>query len=265
MNVRFTHWIFLLLSFCVSELVQAQGGVADKRPALFLIGDSTVKNGSGAGGGGLWGWGNPLDQFFDTNQIRIVNRALGGRSSRTFLTEGLWDKVLSEVKPGDYVIMQFGHNDGGPLTGPKGRASLKGNGDETQEVVHEKDGTKEVVHTYGWYLRKYISDAKAKGATPIVCSLVPRNIWQNDKVVRASSTYGKWAEEAARQEKAYFVDLNDLVARKYENLGQQKVTTEFFLKEHTHTTLSGAVFNAQRLVEALKDLEGCGLGKFVKL
>jgi lysophospholipase L1-like esterase len=56
-----------------------------------------------------------LADYFDTAKINVVNRARGGRSSRTFLTEGLWDQVMGALKPGDYVIMQFGHNDPGPL------------------------------------------------------------------------------------------------------------------------------------------------------
>jgi len=82
-------------------------------PTLFLIGDSTVRNGDATGSNGQWGWGEPLVNLFDPTRVTIVNRAIGGRSSRTFLTEGRWDKVLSELKPGDFVMMQFGHNDGG--------------------------------------------------------------------------------------------------------------------------------------------------------
>src|SRR5438046_3603940 len=125
----------------------------------------------------------------DATKIKIENRAIGGRSSRTFLPEGRWVEVLADLKSSDFVLMQFGHNDGGPLTQGRARASLKGNGEETQEVTDEKTGKKETVHTYGWYIRKYIADAKAKGATPIVCSPIPRNMWKHDKVLRAANDY----------------------------------------------------------------------------
>ena len=82
-------------------------------PTLFLIGDSTVKNGRDNGAGGLWGWGNPIADCFDKTRIHVDNSALGGTSSRSFQTTGLWDKVLARLKPGDFVIMQFGHDDGG--------------------------------------------------------------------------------------------------------------------------------------------------------
>ena len=108
---------------------------------IFLIGDSTVRNGKGDGGGGLWGWGNYLAAHFDTNKVSVSNRALGGRSSRTYFTEGLWEKVRTDLRPGDFVLMQFGHNDGGEIAkGDRPRASLKGNGDDSKDVVVEITG-----------------------------------------------------------------------------------------------------------------------------
>jgi lysophospholipase L1-like esterase len=231
------------------------------QPTLFLIGDSTVKNGRGDGAGGLWGWGDVLAPRFDAAKIRVENRALGGRSSRTFLTEGLWEKVLASMKPGDFVLMQFGHNDGGELfNGTRPRASLKGNGDDTKEGVVEQTGKTETVHSYGWYLRRYIADAKAKGATPIVLSQIPRNMWRDGKVNRASNDYGKWAAEAAKQGSALFIDLNEIVAKCYEELGAEKVGAELFTAaDHTHTTRAGAMLNAACVVEGIRSLKDCPL------
>ena len=234
----------------------------DHRPTLWIIGDSTVKNGSGKGSDGLWGWGDPIAEYFDKSKITVANRALGGRSSRTYFTEGLWDKVLTGVKPGDFVLMQFGHNDGGPLTGGRARASLKGNGQETQDVTDQKTGKKETVHTYGWYIRKYIADAKARGATPIVCSPIPRNMWKAGKVARASNDYGKWAAEAAKAENVPFVDLNERIAARYETLGEERVKI-FFPGDHTHTNLAGAQLNASIVVEGLKALKDCPLATYL--
>src|SRR5262249_10484959 len=132
-----------------------------KLPTLFLIGDSTVKNSWDLGTDGLWGWGKPLEFYFDKEKINVENQALGGTSSRSY-QKANWPGVLALVKPGDFVMMQFGHNDGARTLG---RSSLRGNGEETQEEGMGE--AKETVHTYGWYIRKYITDTKAKGATPI--------------------------------------------------------------------------------------------------
>lgn len=235
-----------------------------RRPTLFLVGDSTVNNGSGKGDGGLWGWGAPIAGYFDAAKIAVQNRARGGRSSRTFFTEGLWAKVLAELNPGDFVLMQFGHNDGGPLSGPKARASLKGNGDETQEAPIEGSDKTETVHSYGWYLRNYIADAKAKGATPIVLSPIPRNIWKDGKVARAAGSYSRWAAEAAKACGAQFIDLNELVARRYEAEGAEKVGADYFTAaDHTHTTAAGARVNAAAVIEGVKTLAGCPLKDFL--
>jgi rhamnogalacturonan acetylesterase len=235
-----------------------------KLPTVFIIGDSTVKNGRDNGAGGLWGWGNPIAGYFDKSRINVENRALGGTSSRSFQTSGLWDKVLAAVKPGDFVIMQFGHNDGGgALDDSRARATIRGSGDESREVTLQGSGRTEVVHTFGWYMRKYIADSKGKGATPIVCSLIPRNDWKDGKVGRASTSYGKWAADAARTGEAYFVDLNEIIAKRYEEIGQEKVTKEFFVSEHTHTSLAGAKLNAECVIEGLKSLKDCPLVPFI--
>lgn len=223
-------------------------------PTLYLIGDSTVRNGSGKGADSMWGWGSLIGEHFDGAKLRVVNRAIGGRSSRTFFSEGRWSEVLKEVQPGDFVMMQFGHNDGGGLTSNRGRGSLKGNGEETQTITNAT-GRTETVHTYGWYLRQYISDAKAKGATPIVLSQIPRNIWKDGKVGRESSGYGKFAKEAAQQSGAAFIDLNELVAARYEQLGQPFVRELFFKPtDHTHTTLAGAKQNAACVADGVRGL-----------
>ena len=230
----------------------APAAVTNSRPTLFLIGDSTVNTPTK----GQMGWGKPIAAMFDTNRITVLNKARGGRSSRTYYTEDLWEEVRSALKPGDFVLMQFGHNDGGPLSDGRARASLKGNGDQTQDIENKTTGKKETVHTYGWYLRKYITDTKAAGATPIVLSLIPRNIWKEGRVVRATNDYGKWALEAATQEGTQFIDLNSIVAKHYEEIGEEKVMELYFTPaDHTHTTSGGAERNATCVVEGIRQLK----------
>jgi len=225
-------------------------------PTLLLIGDSTVRNGHGDGADGQWGWGEPLFNLFDATRINVVNRAVGGLSSRTFYTGPYWEKVLAMIKPGDFVVMQFGHNDGGSLDGATGyRSSLPGVGDEA------KQSGSETVHTYGWYLRQYIAGARAKGATPIVCSLVPRKIWKDGKIERNSKDYGGWAAEVARSEHTPFVDLNEIIAKQYDQLGPEKVDA-LFADPHTHTSRAGAELNAASVVAGFRALSPDPLAEY---
>src|SRR3954447_407916 len=218
--------------------------ILQQKPTLYIIGDSTVKNGAGTGGGGLWGWGDFVAPYFDTTRITIENDARGGTSSRTFQTSGLWEKVLSKLKPGDYVIMQFGHNDGSALDDTaRARGTIKGIGEESQEIYNPIRKVREVVHSYGWYMRKFVADTKAKGAIPIVCSPVPRNEWKDGKVIRSTDNgYAKWAGQIAASEGITFINLNDLVASQYETFKADAVKG-FFPGDHTHTNLEGAKLN----------------------
>ena len=226
-------------------------------PTLFLIGDSTVKNSWDAGSDGLWGWGRPIAAYFDTSKINVENQALGGTSSRSYYTTGHWERVSKLIKPGDFVLMQFGHNDGAA----GGRSSIRGNGDDTRS--EDVKGTSETVHSFGWYLRQFIAETKAKGATPIVCSLIPRNNWRDDKVNRATGSYATWAAEAAKQTDTPFIDLNGIIADHYDQLGKDAVKA-FFPKETTHPGWRGASFNAECVVEGLRKLPDCKLKDYLR-
>ena len=229
---------------------------ADKRPAdpklptLFVVGDSTANNNAN----GARGWGDPFAAYFDPKKINVLNRARAGRSSRTFLTEGLWDKVLADMKPGDFVLVQFGHNDAGAINdASRARGSLPGLGEETVEIDNMLTHKHEVVHTYGWYMRRFVADAVARGAHPVVLSLTVRNIWKDGRVERGPGRYGEWAAEVARSQGVPFIDLTDIIADEYEKLGQEKVK-ELFGPDHTHTSPAGAELNASLVVAGLKVL-----------
>lgn len=242
----------------LSIIFLAQVTLAGARPTLWIIGDSTVRNGSA----GQMGWGDPLVSEFDPAKIEVINRAIGGRSSRTFLTEGRWDAILPLIQPGDFLLMQFGHNDGGDLfTGDRPRASLKGNGNDTKEGVVEVTGERETVHSFGWYLRKYASEAKAKGAAPIIVSLIPRNNWKDGKIVRGDKDYALWARQAAEETKSNFIDFNSILADKYEAMGPEKTGALFASPDHTHTNAAGAAFHAATLATAIRSLPNCKFGE----
>ncbi|SDZ99064.1 Rhamnogalacturonyl hydrolase YesR [Porphyromonadaceae bacterium KH3R12] len=243
------------------QIVAGSTRKSKNAPVVMLIGDSTMKNGRGKGENGQWGWGSFFEQFFDTTRISVENHALGGRSSRTFYTEGLWDKVLPGIQKGDYLFIQFGHNDGGPLNTGRARASLKGIGDESQTVIMERNGGPEEVFTFGHYLRIYIRQAKTRGAIPIVLSHTPGNTWDGNKMVRNNETYGKWSREVAEQEGVLFIDMNDLIATKCETLGKEK-TNELF-KDRVHTSYEGAILNCEALIEGIETMPKLDLRKYI--
>ena len=237
-------------------------------PTLFIIGDSTVRNGNGTGSGGQWGWGDFMAPYFDPAGIHVVNAALGGTSSRTFYRDQ-WSMVKSMMKPGDYLMLQFGHNDASPVNeetaGPsaRSRGTLPGSGSETRSITNVLTGRFEVVHTFGWYLEQFIRESRSLGATPMVCSLIPRNRWAEGQVVRDSATYAGWAGEVARRNQAPFIDLNNIIADLYEEMGREKVDLLFVPGAGPHTSRAGAQTNALCVVAALSGLADNPLEAFL--
>jgi rhamnogalacturonan acetylesterase len=246
-------------------------------PTLWIIGDSTVRNGSYEDGdNGQWGWGNPIRFYFDESKVNIQNRAVGGTSSLSF-QEMHWKWIMDELKPGDFLIMQFGHNDAG---------TPKGNGDELVErplpnfgargggrgaaTAPVAEGTTQPapqmrsLHTFGWYMRKYVTDAQSKGLKDIVIvSPIPRDNWTADGTIRQDA-WTPTCKEAADTSGAKFVDLNGLIIAKYMTLGKEKVVNELFpAGEGTHTSWAGAVVNAECVIEGLKGIDS-PLAKYLK-
>lgn len=225
-------------------------------PTLWIVGDSTVRCGTA----GQRGWGEEISAHFDAKKIQVQNRALGGRSSRTFFTEGKWEAVLRELKAGDWVLMQFGHNDASPINedppvnaSTRARGTIRSNGDETQDIINILTGKPETVHSYGWYLRHFVTTAKERGAHAIILSPVPRLVWTKEKTIqRSTDSWSLWAKQAAAQSGAPFFDLNDRLASRYEQLGPDVVKSLF--ADGTHTTAAGAVLNAEVVVDGLKEL-----------
>ena len=227
-------------------------------PTFHIVGDSTVR--SGGTGVGLWGWGERIAPFFDPAKINVVNHAIGGRSARTYYTEGRWDKAAAVIKPGDFVIIQFGHNDGGRIGDPanKHRADGPGLGDETVPDT-KADGSQEFVHTFGWYMAKFVDSAKAKGATVIVCSPIPhKQRWEQG---RDFASFAQWDQELAQKHGALFFDLTLVVTAAYKKAGPETVAT-YFADKGTHTTDIGAQLNAACVVAGLKSLPGNPLAPY---
>jgi lysophospholipase L1-like esterase len=238
--------------------VLAQPVPRDPRlPTIWVAGDSTAAVGTGDT---QQGWAVPFADYFDPAEINVVNRARGGRSSRTFITEGLWDNLMAGVKSGDIVLIQFGHNDAGALNDEpppplRARGTIPGLGSETRDIDNVLTKKHEVVHTYGWYMSKMIAETKAKGAMPIVLSLTVRDIWQDGRVERGPGRYGEWSAELAREAAIPFIDVTNIVADQFEGMGRDRVHA-LYPKDHTHFNAAGAVIHAAAVVSGLKGLRG---------
>ena len=230
------------------------------KPVVFITGDSTVKN-KDSDKDGMWGWGSQAYTVFDQDKVTCVNVAKAGRSTRSYVREGRWEQVYNTLQPGDFVLLQFGHNDICPIADAKERGVIPGTADTCHVYKMEKDGRYEVVYSFGWYLRKMIDDCREKGATPILVSLTPRNEWPHGKVERRNDSYGKWYREVVEQTGVDFLDVHNISAdfldRKFASKSEEKskkAASRYFNNDHTHTSLAGARMNAQSVAKGLRDM-----------
>lgn len=149
----------LLTTICIALFTLCVMTSSNKHFTIFMIGDSTMAN-KDIKKGPERGWGMALQGFF-TENVTVDNHALNGRSSRSFILEGHWQKVIDAIKPGDYLVIQFGHNDEKGATGDK---------------RHTDPGL-----TFDDNYRMFCRAAMAKGATPIVMNAVVRRNFYTKK------------------------------------------------------------------------------------
>ena len=222
------------------------------KPVVWFTGDSTVKN-TDKDKNGMWGLGSQAYTVFDKKKITCYNAAQAGRSTRTYLNEGRWDKVYNSLEPGDFVFIQFGHNDIGGIDKEKERGVIPGATDTCHVYKSAKDGTYELVYSFGWYLKKFIDDVREKGATPILVSLTPRNEWSNGKIERRNDSYGKWYRDVVSQTGVEFVDLHNIMADYLDKkCGSKAKADKYYNHDHTHSSLLGAKTNANNIAKGLK-------------
>ena len=231
------------------------------KPMVFITGDSTVKN-KDKDADGMWGWGAQAGIIFDPAKITWENVAMAGRSTRSYIREGRWERVYNALQPGDFVLIQFGHNDICSITDPKERGVIPGTADTCHVYQMEKDGRYEVVYSFGWYLKKMIDDTREKGATPILLSLTPRNEWPHGRIERRNDSYGQWYREVVEQTGVAFVDVHNLSAdfldKKFASQDEAKSkqkASKYFNHDHTHTSLLGAQMNARSVARGLRDIK----------
>jgi len=224
-------------------------------PVLYIVGDSTVHISTP----GLVGWGDVISNYFDSAKISVVNCARPGRSSRTFISQGWWQQILATARPGDFVIIQMGHNDSDQINNTnRSRGTIPGIGDTETNIVNGVTHEPEIIHTYGWYLTEYITDARAKGMTPILCTPVSR-LPQPGKELD-TTRYAAWMRAVAATEYVPLIDLNRRVLDRWQGKTPDELKIEYFsTKDNTHFKPAGAELNAECVVAGIRALEDCPL------
>ena len=214
-------------------------------PVIFYLGDSTTRNGSaGNGGNGLgeWGWAFFAQMWFDPEKVTCENHALGGLSARSFYRD-YWAPIKANLRKGDYVVVGFGHNDGGKNWDT--RSAISGtSATKTKEVVNRK-GDKETVYTFGEYLRRFVKETREAGATPILISMTARGGFNAEGLPGLNHSQRLWTKEIADEMGVSFIDIGQKAFDCYAKYGQWKVSQFFCGKAGgLHTGLRGAWENA---------------------
>ena len=248
-----------------SILVLSSFSSKSKVTTIYLIGDSTVADYSlekeyQSKRFPLVGWGQVFQPFFQKDSLKLVrnsignakevkidDRAKGGRSTRTFFQEGRWASVYKTLQKGDIVMMQFGHNDASK--------------EKTERYV-DIEGYKE-------FLRLFINQSREKGATPIVITPVARNYpWKEGKLTNVHGDYPQAAKDVAKELNVKLIDLNELSMEFFTNKGQEFVTNNYFMNleanryeaypngqnDKTHFQTAGGIEVARLVFNAMKKL-----------
>ena len=248
-----------------------------EKTRIFLCGDSTGKN-EDKNPDGMWGWGALAYTVFDENKCTFINCAKAGRSTRTYINENRWEEVYRTLRPGDYVLIQFGHNDIGGIDNEKERGVIATSNDTCHVYKSHASGKYEVVYSFGWYLKKMIQDCKEKGATPIILSFTPRNEWHAGEgnvvgkfcpvlenknrqyIERRNDNYiTEWDKQIAEETGVEFVDIHNISAdfldqkcgKTTSTQKAKKKASQYFNHDHTHTSFIGAKNNALSLAKGL--------------
>jgi lysophospholipase L1-like esterase len=190
-----------------AKLVEASETTAqgDCHPSIWLIGDSTVSN-YGKKHYPQTGWGQVLQESCKPG-IQVRNHAVGGRSTKSFLDEKRWDKVMSRMQANDYVMIQFGHND---------------------QKEHKPKIYAPADSLYRELLKKYIAETRAKGAHPVLVTSVCRRLYKNDKIYNSLGKYPEAMKVVAQETGTPVIDLNAISLKKFNEIGKEG-TKEIFL------------------------------------
>ncbi len=253
--------------FAALAMLVLTSSVKQKVTTIFVIGDSTAAKKDLSKGSPERGWGMALQCYFDDQFIRVDNHAVNGRSSKSFIDEGRWEKVRSLIKPGDYVIIQFGHNDEKP-----------------KSDRHTDPGS-----TFDYNLAKFVRETREQGGIPIIMNPVVRRNFakkaakndddeslrnttfkdapvqvEGDSLVDTHGLYRVAPRDVAERMNCYFVDANKITHDLEQSLGvegSKKLHMWYKPGEHpalpkgrqdnTHYNIYGAHQVASKLADAL--------------
>lgn len=190
---------------------------------IYMIGDSTMANKDVPNDADERGWGQMMPLFFK-EEAKISNHARNGRSSRSFIEEGLWKAVLDSMKAGDWLIAQFGHND------------------EKTDDRHTDPFT-----TYAANLKRFVSETRAKGAFPILCTPIVRG---GD--LEGHGDYPEAAIAAAKEVDAPLIDLEKETKAYVAALGTSRLKEFYIDRDNTHLRIAGATKVAEMAVTAIR-------------
>ncbi len=234
------HRILILLT--ASILLTAFKTDYSPVTTIFMIGDSTMANKKLTGGNPERGWGHALPGFF-SEEVVIDNHAQNGRSSKSFIDEGRWDSVISRVKKGDYVFIQFGHND---EKQDAKRSTLPGS-------------------TFDDNLKRFVTETRAKGGIPVLFnSIIRRHFDENGQLIDTHGTYLESPRNVARELNVTFIDMNKLTHDLVQGMGPEK-SKELFMwipentvpampkgkEDDTHLNIRGSRVVASLAIEAI--------------
>ena len=251
----------------VIGIICVMAATPDKTTTIYVIGDSTAANKDTTGGKVERGWGMMLQDCFDADHVVIDNHAVNGRSSKSFLDEGRWDKVLEKIQPGDYVIIQFGHND-----------------EKAQPARHTDPGS-----TFDYNLARYVRETREKGGIPVLMNPVVRrnffilpqeiaddeqlrntifsdteHLTEGDSLIDTHGLYRVAPRDVARRMNCHFIDANRITHDLEQGLGREasKKLHMWFRpgeepslpkgkQDNTHYNIYGAQVVADLLADAL--------------
>jgi lysophospholipase L1-like esterase len=188
----------LLKQFVISVMILLLPGTGQKKITVYLIGDSTMAN-KAVSAYPETGWGMPFAAMFDSTVV-VDNRAKNGRSTRTFISEDLWQPVADNLQPGDYVFIQFGHND------------------ESKEKVDRYTSPED----YKKNLIKFLSEARAKRSNPILLTPVTRRRFKEGKIQETHPGYSELVLEVAKEQNVPVIDLDKLSRNLLEEFGEEQ-------------------------------------------